>query len=609
MASIPAKPRKSRALKTYKYGVQSAEPLPDWKLELLCWAREGETGHSPWFHCRNAINLMWPEHIWHDWSELRFSRFCDPDYSLRDGPVKIRVFSWMGCASAGKTFDSVILGLSWWLAEPENSILSMISTTKDSSRSRMWSVLQERFYEFKELHQVDGFHLINSSMVVEATYGDRKHAIYTQAVESGELDKTVANIQGRHAPRMFVIVDEAMGTPIQLFSAIPNVFKGAQEVNIIFISNAPLSRQNLFMKLAQPSNGWNSVSPDSVEWKTKAVDAWQIPQGTCLHFNGKHSPNVKAGKTIYKFLYSLEDWHRVEMNPTIQNSPEFWSQDYGFPPPAGFVLTVLTEELIEQGNARGQLEFDDSPKTPIGSIDPSFGGDKCILRFGQYGTLKDGKKGVQLGDVLEIPINVEAVDADGKKIPAEYQMSSRVMAECKQRGVQPGWFGVEATGIGRGTAAVLTQEWGPVVWIEAEGGATDMPASEEDPRPAKTVFDRRITQLWFNVQAFVKGKQLGGLTEEDCAQFCSRKYDYLNKKYRLEKKEDLKPRLGRSPDEADAVATMIEVAIQHGLETVGPRSERVRQLFLTDYQLQSRIYENIDYRPEEKPFSEIDMAP
>lgn len=596
-------PRKPKVKKVFKYGVTSFENIPDWKLELTCWAREANTGYSPWFHCRNAINLMWPEHIWHTWNEKRFSAFCDPIYSQRDGKNVIRVFSWMGCASAGKTFDSVVLGLAWWLADPENSILTMISTTKDSSRSRMWSVLQERYYEFKELHGFDGPHLINSSMVVESTYGDRKHAICTQAVESGELDKTVANIQGRHAKRMFVVVDEAMGTPIQLFSAIPNVFKGAQEVNLLFISNAPLSRQNLFMKLAMPVGGWNSVGPDMEEWRTRPVDAWQIPQGTCLHFNGKFSPNVRAGKTIYPFLYSLENWRRVETNPTIQGSAEFWSQDYGFPPPAGFILTVLSEELIEQGNARGLLEFD-GPTTPIGAVDPAFGGDKCILRFGEYGPLKSGKRGVQLTETIQVPINVEQVDEDGKKVPAEYQIASIVRPECEKRNVRPEWFGVEATGIGRGTAAVLTQEWGPVVWVEAEGGATQMPASEEDPRPAKLIYDRRITELWFSVQAFVKGKQLGGLTDEDCAQFCSRKYDYKGKKYCLEKKEDLKPRLGRSPDEADAVATMIEVARQHGFETEGPRSERHRQIFLTDYQVQSKVYETVDYRPEQCPFEE-----
>lgn len=596
--------RKPPVAKSLKYGVRSFEDYPDWKLELLCWANEIETHHPSYFHLKNAISLMWPEHIWHDWSEWRFRTFCDPDYSLRVGSVRIRVFSWMGCGSAGKTFDAVILGFCWWLADPSNSILSLISTTKDSSRSRMWSVLQEKYFAFKEEHELEGPHLINTSMVVEATYGDRKHAIYAQAVESGELDKTVANIQGRHATRMFVVIDEAMGTPIQLFSAIPNVFKGAREVNLLFISNAPLSRQNLFMKLAEPLGGWNSVNPDSLQWKTKPIDGWQIPQGWCLHFNGKDSPNVKAGKTLFKFLYSHEDWTRVENNPAARQSPEFWSQDYGFPPPAGFILTVLTEELIEQGNARGSLEFSDAPLTPCGSLDPAFGGDKCILRFGMYGVLKDGKKGIEVRERIEVPISVEAMDDKGVRIPAEYQIFNFVKPLCEQRKVKPGWFGIEATGIGRGTAAVFTQEWGPVVWVEAEGAPTDMPASEEDPRPAKLVYDRRITQLYFNVQALVKGKQLGGLSEEDCTQFCARKYDYLNKKYRLEKKEDLKPRLGRSPDEADSITVLVEVCAQHGLETEGPRSERNRQVFLTDYQLQSRIYENIRYEPEPCPFEE-----
>lgn len=565
-----AKPARVNPLAA-KYRVSWPAGAPDWQLELGCWANRLNTGFAPYHHLEQAIRLMWPENMWHPWREERFEAFCDPALAHKDGRTITRNFSWMGCGAATKTYDAILLAISWWLADPQDSIVTMTSTTKESSRSRMWAVLRQFWYEFKENTGYDGPHIIDSQMILEVEPGERKHVIYVQAVESGELTKTIANIQGKHAKRMLLIVDEAMGTPDALFTAIPNIFKGATEVNLLFLTNAPLARINPMMKIACPQGGWIAVTPEDKRWPTKAIPEWQIPTGTCLHFSGKDSPNVRAKRTIYPFLYSFENWRKVEGNPEIMKTPQFWSQDLGFPPPEGALFTVMTESLIESKHAGAddRHEFLTWVK-PVAGLDPSMGNDECKLVFGLIGDIPGGLVGIQITENMVIYIDVEARDDKGDKVPVEYQIARRVRDECISRGVPAANLGVMAGG-NPGVIGVMDLEWGETTKIQESGAPSDAPASVADPRPSDEVYDRRVSELYFLVRSLVEGGQIKGIYEAAKDQLCSRLL-LVNKdsrKRRIEKKEDFKPRFGRSPDDAEAVIAMCTVARGLGLEPAG----------------------------------------
>lgn len=107
----------------------------------------------------------------------------------------------------------------------------------------------------------------------------------------------------------------------------------------------------------------------------------------------------------------------------------------------------------------------------------------------------------------------------------------------------------------------------------------------------------------------MKGGQLGGLIDDDIIQFCARTYDYVNKKYYLEKKEDLKVRLGRSCDDADSVCVLVEVATRHGMQTIGPRAERMMSQFDREIKLQQRVYAEANLYQEERAPWDADERP
>lgn len=603
-ANLYGKPVKVSNGYKHRYGFIANGVLEPWRLELLCWSRRWKGGGiDPVEHLRRCIEILQPDEVWNPWRERRFKSLTDERYVDRLGGTTIRNLAWIGPGAAGKTWDSGLAAYYYWLVDPQNTAVALTTTSKDKMRQRVWPAIQECLRctrEEVEAENVCHPNMINSKLILESEYGDSKHSIFGQAVVMGELADAVEKLKGLHAERIFVDIDEAPGTPEAIFRTIPNMQKGCRELIVVTTGNGPLTHFDCFSRICKPVQGWKSIGVEDDEWQTAAVPEFQLPKGHCLHFDGKKSPNVLEGKTIFPFLYRWEDWQRSIKDPMRQGTAEFFSQDRGFWPGEGFLRTVLTEELIEQGNARGRIEFSGST-TPIGSVDPGFGGDKCVLRFGRLGRVASGKMAVQVEESIGIPILVDAVDYDGKKIPAEYQIANFIKPEAQKRKVQPEFFGVESTGTGRGVAAILTQEWGEIVAVESGGKPTDMPASEEDARPSNQVYDRKITELWFSVQAFVKGSQIGGLTEDDCEQFCARLYDYVNKKYYLEKKEDLKPRLGRSPDDADSVATMIHVARLRGMATRGPRGDRMLSMWDREIQTQQQVYREENLYQDEQP--------
>ena len=119
---------------------------------------------------------------------------------------------------------------------------------------------------------------------------------------------------------------------------------------------------------------------------------------------------------------------------------------------------------------------------------------------------------------------------------------------------------MDKTGTGRGVYAILVTEWGPVLGVEFGGSPSDKPASSADPRPSSEVYDRKVTELWYSCQEFLLTQQLKGIYDEAAIEFCSREYTIKNKKICLDTKEECKKKIGRSPDHADAISVLVELA-------------------------------------------------
>lgn len=548
----------------HRYGLFLSAALNDLQLELYCF-KTGRTieqgGVGRFGHFKRACSILMPNLKWNEWLEAQIQSLCDDHYAKKIGDTTQRHLTWAGCGSAGKTHAAALFAFIWFLADPHNSIVILTSTSAKMVRKRIWPVISSFYVQIRDYIGTQ-CHLIDSKTTIQAERGDDKHAIFAMAVGEGETSKAAANIQGMHAPRIFLVIDEATDVQEAILIAKENLKKSCQDFTELYIGNAK-SRLDPLGQAMTPKEGWNSVTVDDEEWITT--------EGLCLHFDGFKSPNVKAKKTLHPYIYTWEDY-LTDNAGGKQDTLPFWMYTRGFPPPDGISDTVVSEAMIETCGARGKHIFLSQRKT-VAALDPAFGGDTCRLRFAHVGDIEgeDDERltGIQLTEKF-------AIEADPNcKDPVDFQIARQVYALCKARGVQARDFGTDATGIGRGVYAKLYEIWSAEIHkVEFGGEASELPASHEDPRPGFDVYDRRVTELWFSIVPFLKSGQLKGLDNDVIREMCGRKYEMKNRRYSLETKDKFKSRFRKSPDDADCLAVLVSVIRSNGVASTSKAAKR-----------------------------------
>ena len=519
-----------------KYGIEiEGIQLNELELELYCFRiglTEDAGGLGKFQHFRNATKLLWPNLVWNEWLVKQIECLCENRWA-----------AWAGCAASGKTFASALYALVWWLASPAQSSVILTSTTAKMIRKRCWANIQHLYSTCSGRFPGN---MVDSKTTLQATKGDDRNAIFAIAVLEGSTTKAVANIQGIHSPRVLVVVDEATDTPEAAFEAASNLSKGCKEFQFLAIGN-PVSRLDQHGRFSAPKNGWGSVSVE--------METWETERGVCLRFDGMKSPNVLAGKTKYEYLITTEQVLQAQKFDG-EASPKFWTYTRGFWSPEGVCRTVLSESMCIKADTQGRHIFS-TRSFPVAGLDPAFGGDRCILRFAEVGDLQDGSYGVQLGDIVTIQIQANSNE------PVHYQIARQVKGYCIDRGVAPTHLAVDATGEGGGLCDIIAHEWSPDIRrIEFGGKASDRPVSSEAVRPSHEAYLNRVTELWFSVREWVNYGKLKGLDAATTIEFCQRLFDDSRRKIVIERKADMKGRIGRSPDLADATCLVVELARQ-----------------------------------------------
>lgn len=485
-------------------------------------------------HMRNCIKMLYPWvwENWHEWNELCLWAW-----------VNYKEIGMTGCAAAHKTFTFSLLPFIQWLADPMQSTLFLTSTTLGSLRGRIWSEVK-RFYNQATIPF--GFNIVDSKTMIQSKQGEDKFAIRAIAVDSGQVEQAVGKIQGVHPRQMMLIVDEAAQTPAAIYTARANLQVNTDLYRFVAIANAS-DQYDSHGKFCEPKGGWSTVTANDEHWETKT--------GVCVHFDGEKSPNVIRRKKIFPRLFSLEDLNSI-INDYGKNSLEYWSYARGFWAPKGVRNTVLDAAIISENKAAEEAVWAGTTSPPIewASLDPAFttGGDEVILRFAKIGEFLDGKQGLEFTDVVKIQLE------ESKDNPLSYQIVNKVMEECKKRGVRPENFILDSTSAASTLADLFSQLWGPEISRVSFGGAVeDGPVSMDDDREAKKVYDRFVTQLWFNVQRLVCAGRIRGLDTETAREFCTRQYGLKGEKTYIETKAEMKERTGGdSPDRADAAALL-----------------------------------------------------
>ena len=564
---MPGPPKEVPAINTY--GFRHMEGATQFDYDCVAYIKRlpfERTGLTRAQLYRRVSDLVIPGyHEWHPWTQRQIEVLSSE-----------RWIGFAGCANSAKTHNVAGFATAWWAMRPNQSSVILCSTTRHALRRRGWANIQ-RCYTAMGLNQIGN--MVDSRMVWQCERGDDKHSILGIAVEDGETAKVADNIRGHKAERQLVIVDEATSVPTAIMEAIENLwsYPSSQpdgEFILILIGN-PQDRNDQHGRFCEPLKGWASVNVESEEWESKKK--WDGKPGYVLRFDAFKSPNLTQGTIISRHLPTREMVKEAISREGSDTSPAVWSNLRGFWPPEGFVSSVFTGSMFQTHHAYDPVVWT-GRTTLYAGFDPSFsqGGDRAILRVIRCGPTHGGEVAQLLPKII-IPVNAQ----DSR--PISYQLVEGVRKACERMGVVRENLCVDATGEGGTFCDIITQEWGPgFLRVENSWSPTERPVSHEDHRLSKEVYYSRGCELWFQMRAYLFAGQIRGMDHELEREACARLYEPevgTTKKRKLEKKLDMRKRVGFSPDDADSTTLAFEAARSRGwqIQPLGLTAARFEQ--------------------------------
>lgn len=484
--------------------------------------------------------------------------------------------------STGKTHSAAWIYLCDYLCHPDDTVVLVSSTDIRGLKLRvwgeitmLWSMAVERF-DYLPGHLLDSKLAITTDRLLDDD-GDiddrrvrdmRKGIIGIPTIQGGKqvgLSKWI----GIKQKRVRLIADECQCMGSGFLSAFSNLNKN-EDFRAIVLGN-PNDMMDPLGRAAEPLDGWSShMEPEKTSvWKTRFMN------GTCVNLVGTDSPNFDfppEQPTRFKYLISRE-----KIADTVsffgRDSFEYFSQCIGVMKIGTMARRVLSRQLCEQqGALETEINWDGSPRTRLYFVDSAYGGDRCVGGWAEFGRCVDEKTRLLLHPPVIIPISPRS-----DKEP-EYQIAEFVKRECEGNSIEPHNMGHDATGRGSlGTA--LARVWSAYTNpIEAGGPPTDRPVSldlyvwdsKKRERRLKTCqehYVKLVTEFWFSVRYCIEAGQLRGLTEETMEEFCMREWRRVkDNKIEIETKQEMKERVGRSPDLADWCAGIVEMARRRGFQ-------------------------------------------
>jgi len=547
-----------------RYGLEFPDGWSDAMVELYCYANKhpqtgGGLGQQG--HLRNAMIALWPQ-VYGGEVEEGVPRWRDDLEMLTWAWCNYRVVSVIGHASAAKTHTFGHIAAASFIADAENSIITLTSTHLPGLRKRLWADTVSAIRTAQVAPGTLGgviFDVRNHDMTIRPA-GTKEDKYVIEGIATDRGQDAVEKIQGTHSrKRRYVVIDEAQGTPSAIFEAAANLmtdpdFRMAQLAN-------PTRRYSEFGTWCEPQSGWGNIDPDvDLFWETKRG-------GVCVRLDGLKSANIKAGKTLFPFLIR-QDYLDSVAKAFGEGSPRWWTFVRGWFAPEGLFGVIFPSSVLNR--AENKLEYQFQP-TRIASLDPAFeGGDQCVLAIAEYGDANNSSFSVNM--VASIPIKVSVND---KSDPLDYLIAAEVKRLCVKHEVKSENFILDVTGAGRGVAAILEKDWAPDInRCNFGGGATDRRLKKTDTEHGSELFDRFVSELWWAGRAWMEEGMVGGLNEDYKMlrdQLAARQYETVKeKKIRIETKREMKERLGYSPDEADAFVMLIELLRRKGAVAGSP---------------------------------------
>jgi hypothetical protein len=565
------------------YGLNWAKYLDPLEIEFTMCRKGGKWvgkngityGDGLFAHFKRAIQLMWPEVVWHKWNELIISKYCDPD---------VRTLAILGPASSSKTHSSALCGITDYFIFPECTTVIVCSTTKELLEQRVFGEVKrfwknaKRRYNWLPGNLIEGrLRIVTDSRDDLAEGRDFINGVLGVPVKKGTDYVGIGDFAGIKNKRVRLIGDELALLPPAFIHAISNLDKNP-DLKVIGLGN-PKDTMDALGMLAEPAahlGGWDGgidQSPGTKVWETRRSG------GICIQLPGDDSPNLDG-----KLGCPLITQEAIDRDISFYGTDSVWfsMMDMGRMPRGQGSRRVLTRQMCQKFHALDEPNWLDGNRTRIGFLDAAYGGtggDCCIfgeLQFGREAEILDASYALDsiinqatlnsrrrlilaLIDTLLVPVSTQMKD-----LPCD-QIVNFCRAQCESRGIPPENFFYDA-GMRSALVQAFARLWSNTTnALDCGGTASDEKVSADIDVMGRDYYANRITEMWYAVPHIVESGQFRGMTEGPLLEFCQREWGFVGKnRIQVEPKAEMKKKTGRSPDEADAVVIGVTGAIQRG---------------------------------------------
>lgn len=374
---------------------------------------------------------------------------------------------------------------------------------------------------------------------------DEEHFILAMTTSFSE--QHVGKLQGFHSPNICIIVTEAQ--------AVHNSIKEQ-------LDGLTTSGNVLFIAIGNPlvTTGWFA---DGLRDHAKNI---------VINLDCEESPNVLEGREIIPGLVSKAwvDEKRQEWYEENPNHPLWLSKVKGQIPNTS-VDSVFSRSMFDEAFT---LPVPRIPVVSLG-VDPAeFGDDEsafCLLNGGKWMEMSTTSKH-------------EPTDTAGR-------------ARTLLLGSLGSVVSIDRTGVGAGVASMLKErkDENKDPWTVEAVNFGEKPVNLRSP------YLNRRAELYFHArEQLVAGNIEAPKDKQTVEELCEMRYFFNSKgKMQLEKKEEIKERLGRSPDRADAwVLAVWGLRSAKALPLDQPKSDNER-IWDAVHREQTRIHAPVDEYQEE----------
>lgn len=571
------RPRKSRPV--VKYGKQFPEGTSKLEVELWCLRHDKrgdyEGGRLASFdHFRNAVNIIWNNkdstrrHIWNEWSEKMFKEAI----GQRE---KRRFVGVAGCGSSGKSDAFALYAIVMYLSNPTETMVLLTSLTLETAKGRIWKAVREYWRQLERFFAANGAPPPGSAVHSKCRIrGMDKQGGFTDetglmlvAADKQKGEDATSKIVGTKAPgrgMLILIADELPGLSHNVLTVAYTNLTVNYEFQMIALGN-PSRKLDPFGKFCTPKDGWDSVAHEPDEWETQ--------RGKVIRLNAEHSPRVKeeddfteeeirAGKEPVCFwmptradIEGMARDYDITSQYYYTNAKAMWCFDK-----SPMAIFSETELLAASDSTVPVWDYPDRI-VRVSGMDSSYtsGGDKSVDVQVVCGRV-EGKPHLHVSEVTTLGMD------DSLPISPAHQIARAWMRGCEDAGIAPKNAGFDGSGAGVPFGGIVQAEWSPQVKdIQFGGAPSGRKMGLNDDTGEK--YANRVSEIWLQIKPLLREGQVSGLTESIIEDLVSREFSKKPepRKLKIESKIDLKKRLGRSPDCADAFLIAVDVAIQNGL--------------------------------------------